>query len=155
MNERRAEVLVLGAKAETMHWRKVALSESSFRKILSIAGAVVLLLLLAIFFSLVIASFPSIQNFGIRFLFSATWDPVRSEFGAFPFLVGTLATSFLALMISVLFSIPISLFLGEYSAQGTTPTFIKARSNFWRVFLQLFMDSAAYSSLPPWLEPWS
>jgi len=126
MNERRAEVLVLGAKAETMHWRKPALSESSFRKILSIAGAVVLLLLLAIFFSLVIASFPSIRNFGIRFLFSATWDPVRSEFGAFPFLVGTLATSFLALMISVLFSIPISLFLGEYSAQGATPTFIKS-----------------------------
>jgi phosphate transport system permease protein len=86
----------------------------------------VLLLLLAIFFSLVIASFPAIRNFGIRFLFSATWDPVRSEFGAFPFLVGTLATSFLALMISVLFSIPISLFLGEYSAQGATPTFIKS-----------------------------
>ncbi len=126
MNYSRAGVLVFGAKTETMYWHKSALSESSFRKILSIAGAVVLLLLLAIFFSLVIASFPSIRNFGIRFLFSATWDPVRSEFGAFPFLVGTLATSFLALIISIFFSLPISIFLGEYSAHGATATFIKS-----------------------------
>ena len=109
-----------------MRWRKPALSESSFRKILSIAGVFVLLLLVALFFSLVIASFPSIRNFGIRFLFSSTWDPVKSEFGAFSFLLGTLATSFLALVISVVFSIPISIFLGEYSAQGSTATFIKS-----------------------------
>ena len=126
MNHSRAEVLVLGAKTETMRWRRPALSESSFRKILSIAGVFVLLLLVAIFFSLVIASFPSILNFGIRFLFSSTWDPVKSEFGAFPFLVGTLATSFLALVISVVFSLPISIFLGEYSAQGAASTFIKS-----------------------------
>src|SRR4030042_7016083 len=102
------------------------LSESSFRKILSAAGAFILLLLVAIFFSLLIASLPAIQSFGVRFLSSSTWDPVKSEFGAFPFLVGTLATSFLALIISVVFSIPISIFLGEYSAQGTTATFIKS-----------------------------
>ena len=126
MNQSKAEVLVVRGKAETMRWRKPALSESSFRKILSIAGVFVLLLLVAIFFSLVIASFPSIRNFGVRFLFSSTWDPVKSEFGAFPFLVGTLATSFLALIISVVFSMPISIFLGEYSAQGPTATFIKS-----------------------------
>ena len=126
MDHSRAEVLVLGANTETMRWHKPVLSESSFRKILFIAGAFVLLLLLAIFFSLFIASFPAIRNFGIRFLFSTTWDPVRNEFGAFPFLVGTLATSFLALVISVVFSIPISIFLGEYSAKGAVSNFIKS-----------------------------
>ena len=126
MNHSRGEILVVRAKTKTMRWRKPALSESSFSKILSIAGAFVLLLLVAIFFSLVIGSFPSIRNFGIPFLFNTTWDPVRSEFGAFPFLLGTLATSFLALMISVAFSLPISIFLGEYSAQGSTATFIKS-----------------------------
>ena len=126
MNHSRAEVLVFEAKTETMRWRKPALSESSFRKILAAAGAFVLLLLLAIFLSLIIASLPAIRSFGIGFLFSATWDPVRSEFGAFPFVVGTLATSFLALIISIIFSIPISIFLGEYSAQGSTATFIKS-----------------------------
>ena len=126
MNHSGAEVLVLEAKTETMRWQKPARSESSFRKILCVAGAFVVLLLLAIFFSLIIASFPAIRSFGIRFLFSATWDPVRSEFGAFPFVVGTLATSFLALGISVIFSMPISIFLGEYSAQGSTATLIKS-----------------------------
>lgn len=126
MNHSKAELLVLRSKTKTMRWHTPALSESSFRKILSIAGVFVLLLLVAIFFSLVIASFPSIRNFGIRFLFSSTWDPVKSEFGAFPFLVGTLATSFLALVISVVFSLPISIFLGEYSAQGPPATFIKS-----------------------------
>jgi len=126
MNHSRAEVLVLEPKTETMRWRKPALSESSFRKILSAAGAFVLLLLLAILLSLIIASLPAIRSFGIGFFFGSTWDPVRSEFGAFPFVLGTLATSFLALIISVIFSIPISIFLGEYSAQGPTATFIKS-----------------------------
>ncbi len=126
MNHSRAEVLVLKAKTETMRWRKPALSESSFRKILSLAGVFVLLLLLALFFSLIIASLPAIRRFGIGFLFSSTWDPVRSEFGALPFVVGTLVTSFLALAISIVFSVPISIFLGEYSAQGSTATFVKS-----------------------------
>ena len=126
MSYSRAEVLVLEGKTEPMRWRKPALSESSFRKILFAAGAFLLVLLLAIFFSLIIASLPAIRSFGIGFLFSSTWDPVRNEFGAFPFVVGTLATSFVALVISVIFSIPISIFLGEYSAQGSTSTFIKS-----------------------------
>ena len=126
MNHSRADVLVFKADAKTMHRYKSGLSESSFRKILYLAGGCVLVLLLAIFLSLVIASFPAIRNFGFRFLVSTTWDPVRGEFGAFPFLVGTLATSFLALIISVIFSIPISIFLGEYFTQGATSAFIKS-----------------------------
>ena len=126
MNHSRAEVLVLRAKTETMHRYKFALSESSFRKILYLAGGCVLVLLLAILFSLIVTSFPAIRNFGIRFLFSSTWDPVRSEFGAFPFLLGTLATSFLALIISIVFSLPISLFLGEYFRHGPASAFIKS-----------------------------
>ncbi len=126
MNPRRTEISAVRAKTETMRWRTPTLSESSFRKLLSIAGASVLLLLVAIFFSLVIASFPSIRSFGVRFLLTSTWDPVRSEFGAFPFLLGTLATSFLALVISIAFSLSISLLLGEYSTRGAAPTFIKS-----------------------------
>lgn len=126
MDHSRVEVLVFRPEAETMRWRKPAFSESSFRKILSIAGGFVLVLLLAILFSLIIASFPAIRDFGIPFLFSSTWDPVKNQFGAFPFVVGTLATSFLALIISMIFSLPISVFLGEYSSQGSTATFIKS-----------------------------
>jgi phosphate transport system permease protein len=126
MDLSRADVLVFRADAKAMRRYKPALSEPSFRKILYVAGSCILVLLLAIFLSLVIASFPAIRKFGIRFFLSTTWDPVRGEFGAFPFLVGTLATSFSALIISVIFSIPISILLGEYLTHGATSTFIKS-----------------------------
>jgi phosphate transport system permease protein len=122
----KTDVMVPKVQSKTIHHYKFALSESSFRKILYLSGICVLILLVAIFLSLVFASIPAIRNFGLRFLVGTTWDPVRAEFGAFPFLVGTLATSFLALIISVIFSIPICIFLGEYFTQGTTSTFIKS-----------------------------
>ncbi|HXX34397.1 MAG TPA: hypothetical protein VEM15_07990, partial [Thermodesulfobacteriota bacterium] len=105
---------------------KSGFSESSFRKILYFAGICVFVLLVAIFFSLVIASFPAIRHFGVGFLSHATWDPVKGEFGALPFVVGTLIVSFLALIFSVFLSLPTSIFLGEYFTRGGLSTFIKS-----------------------------
>ncbi len=101
------------------------LSEASFRKILYLAGISVLVLLIAIFLSLLIASLPSIKALGFRFLTGRTWDPVTLKFGALPFLVGTLITSFLALLISTFFSLPISIFLGYYYREGKASSFVK------------------------------
>jgi len=103
---------------------KLGLSEAFFRKILFVAGAFVLVILIAIFLSLVVASIPAIRHFGVGFLFGTTWDPVRGEFGALPFVLGTLFVSLLALAISTLFSLPISIFLGEYFRQGAVSAFI-------------------------------
>jgi phosphate transport system permease protein len=103
---------------------KFGLSESFFRKILYMAGAFVLVILIAIFLSLVVASIPSIRHFGVGFLSGTTWDPVKDEFGALPFVMGTLFVSLLALAISTLFSLPISIFLGEYFRGGAVSTFI-------------------------------
>jgi len=108
------------------HFSKVANSENFFRKLLSLAGVFIIVILLAILFTLFISSFPAIRTFGIYFFSGSTWDPVRSEFGALPFLIGTLATSLLALAISIIFSLPISIFLGEYFTQGGKATFIKS-----------------------------
>lgn len=107
------------------HREAFAISEGAFRKILYVAGVSVFILLIAIFLSLVVASYPSIKRLGIGFLYGRTWDPVASEFGALPFLVGTLATSFLALLISVFFSVPIAIFLGEYYPEGTAANVVK------------------------------
>jgi phosphate transport system permease protein len=115
-------------KAETAqaHYRPgFTLSEAAFRKILYLAGISVLVLLIAIFLSLLIASLPSIKALGISFLTGRTWDPVTLKFGALPFLVGTLITSFLALLISTFFSIPISIFLGYYYREGKASSFVK------------------------------
>jgi phosphate transport system permease protein len=108
----------------TMAGWKFGLSESFFRKILYVAGTFVLVLLIAIFLSLVVASIPAIRHFGVGFLFGTTWDPVRGEFGALPFVMGTLFVSLLALAISTVFSLSISIFLGEYFRGGAVSAFI-------------------------------
>jgi phosphate transport system permease protein len=79
------------------------------------AAFVTLGLLLAILTSLTISAWPAIQKFGLGFLISTTWDPVTEEFGGLVMIYGTLATSFIALLIAVPVSFGIALFLTELS----------------------------------------
>src|ERR1044072_7044277 len=55
----------------------------------------------------------SMRQFGFGCLKSQQWNPVKSEFGALPFIYGTLASSVIALLISVPFSLGIAIFLVE------------------------------------------
>lgn len=52
-------------------------------------------------------------KFGMGFLTSSTWDPVNDQFGAMPFIYGTIVTSALALMISVPLGVGAAIFLSE------------------------------------------
>jgi phosphate transport system permease protein len=73
--------------------------------------------MVAIVIAMVIAlasdSMLSIRQFGFGFLKSQRWDPIKGEFGALPFVYGTLASSAIALLISVPFSLGIAIFLVE------------------------------------------
>jgi phosphate transport system permease protein len=102
-----------------------AAPESVFRAALFGAALCMILLLLGIFLTLLINSLPSIKEFGLRFFYGKTWDPVSGEFGALPFLAGTLITSFLSLAISLPFSLSLSIFLGEYSTKGAVPAILQ------------------------------
>ena len=53
------------------------------------------------------------QQFGWHFLSARIWDPVALQFGALPFIYGTLVTSFLALILGVPLGIGASIFLAE------------------------------------------
>ena len=59
-----------------------------------------LLIVVAIAFELSRQSMASIQQFGLRFWRTSTWDPIAGEFGALPFIWGTLYSSVLALVIA-------------------------------------------------------
>jgi phosphate transport system permease protein len=65
--------------------------------------------------SLVIGSWPSIQQFGFGFLASHEWNPVTEKFGALVPIFGTLVTSFIALLIGIPVSFGIAVFLTELS----------------------------------------
>jgi len=99
-------------------------TDKGFNTILHISGIIILVLVLGIFMSLTLNSLPSIKAFGIKFFTGREWNPVSGEFGALPFLVGTLLTSFLALAISIPFSFSISILLGEYQKRGVFPSFL-------------------------------
>ncbi|MBK6773705.1 MAG: phosphate ABC transporter permease subunit PstC [Ignavibacteria bacterium] len=53
------------------------------------------------------------SKFGFGFIFSQNWDPVKEDFGALPFIFGTIVSSLLALMISLPVSIGVAVFLSE------------------------------------------
>jgi phosphate transport system permease protein len=79
------------------------------------AAGLTLLLLAGIIASLVVGAWPAIQAFGLKFLWSAEWDPVQQKFGGLVMIYGTLATSIIALIIAVPVSFGIALFLTELS----------------------------------------
>lgn len=86
---------------------KIVLITVSFI-ILIIAGGLV--------FSLVGGAIPAFKTFGLGFITSTEWDPStgKDNYGALPFIAGTLITSFAALIISFPLSFATALFLGEY-----------------------------------------
>lgn len=70
-------------------------------------------MLIAILMSLIISAWPAISKYGLGFLISSTWDPVKEEFGGLVMIYGTLMTSAIALIIAVPVSFGIALFLTE------------------------------------------
>lgn len=99
--------------------------EKVFKKTLTLSAIIVVIILMAIFFTLLINSLPSLKALGANFFLDKTWDPVADEYGALPFLMGTLFTSFLALLISTPFSIAVAIFLGEYYKKGIVAEIFK------------------------------
>jgi phosphate transport system permease protein len=100
-------------------------AESAFQKSVLLSILAIVVLVAAILVSLILYSLPSLRAFGLVFFIGRTWDPVSSTFGALPFLVGTVMTSFLALLICLPFSLAISIFIGEYFKEGPLSAFLK------------------------------
>ena len=100
-------------------------AENIFRQTLVMIAMVMVVLVLGIFLTLIVQSIPSMKSLGISYLWGRTWDPINNIYGAYPFLLGTLLTSFLALIISIPFSFAIAIYLGEYNPKGWLSNFLK------------------------------
>ncbi|MEW6130104.1 MAG: phosphate ABC transporter permease subunit PstC [Acidobacteriota bacterium] len=77
---------------------------------LAIAGLVVLII-----YEMVRNSQLTFEKFGFTFLTETVWDPVREQFGALPFIYGTVISSILALLIAVPISLGVAIFLVEHA----------------------------------------
>ncbi len=91
-------------------------SEKITKLILFSASLIIIFILLGMVFSLIDGAVPVFKKFGMGFLFSSEWNPTegREEYGALPFIAGTLITSIIALIICFPLAFSTSLFVGEY-----------------------------------------
>ena len=116
--------VVSTAKRLKRSYRQIR-AENVFRRTLVIVSLATVVLVLGIMLTLIVQSVLSVKASGLGYLWGKTWDPVRDIFGAYPFLLGTLLTSFTALIISIPFSFAVGIFLGEYYPKGWIPNLLK------------------------------
>lgn len=86
-----------------------------FNTLLTIVGIGFILLTAAIIYTLASMSGSAVSHFGfLDFLSGSEWSDKTQSYGAWPFIVGTLETSLLALLLCIPFSLAVALFSGEY-----------------------------------------
>ncbi len=93
--------------------RRLQHGDVIFRALTILAGVAVLVAFLAIGYVLWNATPLPRAKFGLGFLTSTEWDPVREDFGALPFIYGTIMTSIFALLMAVPVGLGIAIFLAE------------------------------------------
>ncbi len=102
------------ARSEKSVKRRIKISaDSIFRAVVAICAIAIVVLAVLIFYELLSGSRLSIEKFGFDFLSGSTWDPVFENFGALPFIYGTLVSSMLALIIAVPLSLGVAIYLAE------------------------------------------
>ncbi len=84
-----------------------------FRILTILAALMILVAFIAIGLVLWNTSPEARAKFGLGFLFSTEWDPVKLDFGALPFIYGTIVTSIFALILAVPIGLGIAIFLAE------------------------------------------
>src|SRR5258708_19596512 len=89
--------------------------DRTFRIVTGVFSALVLLTVLGIGFELARQSLLSIRKFGFGFWTHSTWDPVSGEFGALPFIWGTLYSSIAALLLATPVALGIAIYISELS----------------------------------------
>ncbi len=88
-------------------------ADNTFAAVMLVCACSIFAIVLFIFGILVIHSRPSLVAFGWKFFTRQAWDPVSGDFGALPFIFGTLATSLLALCMAVPLALGVAVFLTE------------------------------------------
>jgi phosphate transport system permease protein len=89
-----------------------------FRTLTAVVASAAPLLLVVIAAILFQQAWPAISKFGLGFLTSTDWNPVKESFGALPAIFGTVTTSFMALVIAVPVGVAVAVVLAEQGQQG-------------------------------------
>jgi len=145
-----------------MRFRRTGAGEFTFRSGTGTFALVLVLIVVAIGVVLWQQSRPSIDEFGFAFWRTSTWDPVAGNFGALPFIWGTLYSSLLALVLATPVALGIAVFLSE-----TCPAWLRTPLVFltellaavpsivyglWGIFVLVPAVRSVQMSLPDWMR---
>ncbi len=93
------------------------MNDKLYRIILFVAALVMPIVCGGVVYALVTDAYDAFEHFGfLKFLSSSEWSYTEGDeqYGALPFITGTLMTTLLALIFCIPFSLPVALFVGEY-----------------------------------------
>lgn len=88
-------------------------ADGLFRGLAMLAALLVLATVVGLGVDLTWESRQSFARFGLRFLATQTWDPVHQQFGALPYIYGTVVTSLIAVSLALFVGVGAALFLVE------------------------------------------
>ncbi len=92
---------------------RLHLGDRIFAGVVRLFGITVLAIPALMLVALLFASAASIRRTGFSFLTSSRWDPVHEQFGAWPFIYGTVVSSLLALCLAVPVSVGLAIYLSD------------------------------------------
>ena len=93
------------------------MNDKLYRIVLFVAASIMPIVCGGVIYALVTDAYDAFEHFGfLNFLTSSDWDYTEGaeQYGALPFITGTLMTTLLALIFCIPFSLPVALFVGEY-----------------------------------------
>jgi phosphate transport system permease protein len=93
--------------------REANFGDLAFRRLTALVAGSVIVLLVWMAYEMGVASKLSLVHFGLGFITSTDWDPVRDKYGGLPFIYGTVVSSLVALVIAVPISLGIAIYLSE------------------------------------------
>src|SRR5499426_515127 len=136
-------------------------SDFTFRVGVGAFAAALLLIVVAIAVTLANDSTLAIQKFGLSFWGTSNWDPVAGEFGALPFIWGTLYSSVLALLIATPVALGIAVFISELCPNALRGPLIFLTEllaaipsivyGLWGIFVLVPAVRAIEVAMPEWL----
>jgi len=95
--------------------RRFQIGDRAYRRGLQALGLLVLGIVAAVGISLFAQAWPALVHSGLGFFTGTTWDPNKAIYGVLPFIVGTLLTSAIALLLAIPIGIGAAIFLSEYA----------------------------------------
>jgi phosphate transport system permease protein len=90
-----------------------SLADRAFSFLMLLCALSIFAIVLLILVELISGSKLTISKFGMSFFFGSAWDPVNGNFGALPFIYGTVVSSILSLIIAVPLAVGVAIFLTE------------------------------------------